>query len=605
MSNSEEKSWTNKKVDHFVVVNNVLGKGAFGKVYRGFCVEDENKLVAAKAIPIKSISDSGKMLELIKREIAILQKVSSPFIVSLYDVARTSNNLYMFLEYCHDGDLKEYLKKKEGKRLSEPEALIFFRHIVEGFKELQKHKIIHRDIKPANIMLSNGIAKISDFGFSRVVEKDDPALLSRLGSPLYMTPQILDGVPFNFKCDVWSVGVVFFEMLYGTTPWIGDSQVKLLQNIKSIPLKFPENPIRSKEVKDLLRGMLKVKEEERMSWEEIFNHPLIKDYTTPALAKEPAPNKDDLEQSVSLNDNYIKKNLVAGYLTNPDTVQTKGPDAIQQNILKKQEQQTTSSTQQSSQMTSKMEQSSQKVNEIVNKQKENEQTRKNILKINEYILYERNIAFFSNFVIQKLIKAYNDSKLQVPADLYFRIIFSICKYQNMQLDKMNEFLNQSKTEGFSEQVWQKYKESTEYQTTVKLIRADIDHSKNFFEELFKKTKDVVTHSFNKETNKDKQEVLNKFLGIIDKTFTLDNKFKSIFKATLNEMIETLKPQIINGKPDKEILVIARYLIVCNNPYLEFKISSFDFNKFYEDIEHISEEEIRKQVLEKFNQKASK
>lgn len=72
-------------------------------------------------------------------------------------------------------------------------------------------------------MLSNGVAKISDFGFSRVVEKDDPALPSRLGSPLYMTPQILDGVPFNYKCDVWSVGVVFFEMLYGVTPWIGDS----------------------------------------------------------------------------------------------------------------------------------------------------------------------------------------------------------------------------------------------------------------------------------------------------------------------------------------------------------------------------------------------
>ncbi len=68
----DDKSWTNKKVDHFVVVNSVLGKGAFGKVYRGFFAEDETKLVAAKAISIKSISDSGKMLELIKREISIL-----------------------------------------------------------------------------------------------------------------------------------------------------------------------------------------------------------------------------------------------------------------------------------------------------------------------------------------------------------------------------------------------------------------------------------------------------------------------------------------------------------------------------------------------------
>jgi serine/threonine protein kinase len=96
----------------------------------------------------------------------------------------------MFLEYCNDGDLKEYLKKKENKYLSEPEAVIFLKHIVEGFKELRYCKIIHRDIKPANIMLKNGVAKISDFGFARVFEtnKHDPAFLSRLGSPLYMSP---------------------------------------------------------------------------------------------------------------------------------------------------------------------------------------------------------------------------------------------------------------------------------------------------------------------------------------------------------------------------------------------------------------------------------
>lgn len=130
------------------------------------------------------------MLELIKREINILQKVNNKHIVRLYDVARTQHNLYMFLEYCMDGDLKEYLKKKDGNRLSEQEALMFLRHIVEGFKELHKHKIIHRDIKPANIMLTNGLAKISDFGFARILDNqyDTPALLSRLGSPLYMAP---------------------------------------------------------------------------------------------------------------------------------------------------------------------------------------------------------------------------------------------------------------------------------------------------------------------------------------------------------------------------------------------------------------------------------
>jgi hypothetical protein len=79
---------------------------------------------------------------------------------------------------------------------------------------------------------------------------------------------------------------------------------------------------------------------------------------------------------------------------------------------------------------------------------------------------------------------------------------------------------------------------------VKLIQEDINHSKAFYDELFKKTKDVVSHAINKEANADKKEVLNKFLTIIDKTFALDTKFKNIFKGTLNETIEQLKPAIL-------------------------------------------------------------
>ena len=165
------------------------------------------------------------MLELIKREISVLQKINNPNIGNLYDVARTTNNLYMFLEYCADGDLKEYLATKKDRHLSESESIWFMKHMVEGFKELYRHKIIHRDIKPANILLHGGNAKISDFGFARVLDigMEDPAFLSRLGSPLYMAPQILEGTKFSSKCDIWSVAVVFFEMLYGKTPWTGEN----------------------------------------------------------------------------------------------------------------------------------------------------------------------------------------------------------------------------------------------------------------------------------------------------------------------------------------------------------------------------------------------
>jgi len=119
----------------------------------------------------------------------------NPYIVNLDSVIQTTNNIYLFMELCLDGDLKSYMNDKPNKRLTEEEAVIFLKHITEGFKELQNQNIIHRDIKPANIMLNKGVAKIADFGFSRVVDSGIDSLdyFSRLGTPLYMAPQILKG----------------------------------------------------------------------------------------------------------------------------------------------------------------------------------------------------------------------------------------------------------------------------------------------------------------------------------------------------------------------------------------------------------------------------
>ena len=87
----------------------------------------------------------------------------------MYHATRTPNNLYMFLEYCNEGDLKELLKKRGGK-LTESEAVLYFRQIISGFKALNELNIIHRDIKPANILIKEGKAKISDFGFAKCLD---------------------------------------------------------------------------------------------------------------------------------------------------------------------------------------------------------------------------------------------------------------------------------------------------------------------------------------------------------------------------------------------------------------------------------------------------
>lgn len=144
--------------------------------------------VAVKSISINKVTESIE--KQIKNEITNLQALSSPFIVKFYDCFRDKENLYLVLEYCDDGDLKSELEKnRKNNGLSESEALIFMRHLMVGYSALFKKNIIHRDIKPANILLKQGVAKLSDFGFSRVV--DDPTKtqkLSLLGTPLYTAP---------------------------------------------------------------------------------------------------------------------------------------------------------------------------------------------------------------------------------------------------------------------------------------------------------------------------------------------------------------------------------------------------------------------------------
>jgi serine/threonine-protein kinase ULK/ATG1 len=107
---------------------------------------------------------------------------------------KTANNFYLILEYCNEGDLMVYLKQK--KMLPEDEAVEYLVQILNAFKTLVKNKILHRDFKLANIL------------------KEDYAT-TMLGSPLNMAPEVLGGNDYNNKADIWSIGTVFYELLFG------------------------------------------------------------------------------------------------------------------------------------------------------------------------------------------------------------------------------------------------------------------------------------------------------------------------------------------------------------------------------------------------------
>jgi len=276
-----------KKVDNYIYNPNVppLGKGAFAAVYKAFDESRNNCEVAVKVIPATKLLENEEQYNLFMREIDVLRQIKGNNIVHLLDVKRTTNNLYIFTDMCSGGDLEKRLKK-EGP-MTEDGALTVLKEITCAFIGLDnlvvknakgnRVAVMHRDIKPANILFQDGEVRIADFGFAKLVDentKDVKMKHTLLGTPLYMNPQTLDDQAYTVKCDVWSTGVVFYECLFGKLPWMARSIKELIKNIKEKPLEFPK-PIKD-DTKDLLTRMLVIKEEARIDWASIWEHPAIK-----------------------------------------------------------------------------------------------------------------------------------------------------------------------------------------------------------------------------------------------------------------------------------------------------------------------------------------
>lgn len=279
-SNLEESFSGTFTIDQkYVRTSTVLGKGSYATVYKGHMKANQNIQIAVKEIALAGKSNNTKFLQTLDREINILRRFNHPNIIQLYDVVRTADKLIIFLEICEDGDLKKMINENKSKVFPEKQVISILSQMVEAFKVMYENNVIHRDLKPANILIQKNVYKISDFGFAREMYcgMDEPQALTRYGSPLYMCPQILEGSPFSSKCDVWSLGIIGYQMLYGKTPWIGISPKDLLENIRKNPnIKPPEDIKVSEEMKDMLKKMLIWEDEKRISWPEIFKSEMFK-----------------------------------------------------------------------------------------------------------------------------------------------------------------------------------------------------------------------------------------------------------------------------------------------------------------------------------------
>ena len=277
-----------KKIGNYVMTK-TLGQGQFGKVYRARHINTGEEF-AIKKIDMIKIKSNPILERLLQTEVTIMHEINHMNVLHLHEFLVSKNNYYLVIDFCNQGDFEHYLKKRGLKFLEEKEAVKYLKQIANGFQELRKKKILHRDFKLANLFMHQDNLVIGDFGFAK---SGYEMAETKLGTPLTMAYEILnpksENSTYNSKADLWSVGVVYYQMLFGETPFFGFSMPDLIKDIKKKAdgkLKFPK-PV-SDESKDLLLKILVTDPKKRMDWPTFFNHPLFKKFKS--------------EQSMQLND---------------------------------------------------------------------------------------------------------------------------------------------------------------------------------------------------------------------------------------------------------------------------------------------------------------
>lgn len=255
--------------DYFIDRTKVLGIGKFSTVYQGLW---KGKPVAVKVFnyntpEIQNISVTENEVDIF----TTLRNNPHKNIIECYHIEQTDDECLIFLELC-DYTLESLI----GKPIKESIVQDIAKQLVEGYQHLYHLNINHRDIKPANILIKiineKLVPKITDFGLS-LLGNNNKLHYNTSGSPLYMSPEMIISNKYSSASDLWSFGIVIYEMLYGYHPFKGiKNKNALIKHMKHVLIEFDEKIIISNECKYLLLMLLQKDHEKRLTWRDTFNN---------------------------------------------------------------------------------------------------------------------------------------------------------------------------------------------------------------------------------------------------------------------------------------------------------------------------------------------
>lgn len=285
----------------------LLGTGTYSSVHKALD-KTTRELVAIKVMERKRILKGKLSIDNLIQEIGLLKKLQHKHIVKMEDFCWDAQNIYIIMELC-EVSLSSFIKKKQ--RLTESTCRIFVRMLASAMKYLRDNNVSHFDLKPQNLLLtrpnssSTFVLKICDFGFAQHLSMDEENHTVK-GSPLYMAPEIILSRKYDPRADLWSIGVILYECLFGKAPYSSRSMEELLDKVKTLQkIEIPQNSKVSPECEDLITRLLQHNPDKRITFEEFFNHDFVD--------LKHAPSDQNLEKAIKIVTQAVEEDNKQNY----------------------------------------------------------------------------------------------------------------------------------------------------------------------------------------------------------------------------------------------------------------------------------------------------
>mmetsp|Transcript_17043 Transcript_17043/g.36817 ORF Transcript_17043/g.36817 Transcript_17043/m.36817 type:complete len:694 (-) Transcript_17043:512-2593(-) len=271
-------------MDRYKVLKRI-GVGTYGSAYLVCLKKDTNQQYVLKKIKLDDANEKERVQA--ETEVTVLAQLDHPLVLGYVDHFMYKGHMCIVTDYCESGDLYQWLRSRSGGKspMMEGQILELLVQILLAIQYVHSRNILHRDLKTQNIFLTKeGNIKLGDFGISRPLNSTLDLASTLIGTPYYMSPEVMSSMPYDFKSDMWSLGCCLYEMMSGKHAFDATDMSSLVLKImrgEHLPIPSHFSP----DLRDLAKSLLSKNPKQRPSTEQCLKLPFLKEYVSRAREK--------------------------------------------------------------------------------------------------------------------------------------------------------------------------------------------------------------------------------------------------------------------------------------------------------------------------------